>query len=96
MKFPVLFPVSREFASGDGFDYDRVRHHAVRRLEIFPGRSLMAPIWQLVRRVLCLCEAAIGIEGPILRLFLWSRNPVSQETETAVAETGSKLMVIER
>ena len=26
-KFPVVFPVSRKFASGDGFDYDCVRHH---------------------------------------------------------------------
>ena len=29
MKFPVNFPVSREFGSGDGFDVDCVRHHAV-------------------------------------------------------------------
>ena len=29
MKFPVNFPVSREFGSGDAFDYDCVRHHAV-------------------------------------------------------------------
>src|SRR5450631_1269161 len=28
-KFPVLFPVSSEFRSGDGFDHDCVRHHAV-------------------------------------------------------------------
>src|SRR5262249_4005884 len=26
-KFPVNFPVSREFGSGDGFDCDCVRHH---------------------------------------------------------------------
>jgi hypothetical protein len=29
VKFPVFFPVSREFGSGDGFDLDCVRHHAV-------------------------------------------------------------------
>jgi hypothetical protein len=26
-KFAVLFPVSREFSSGDGFENDCVRHH---------------------------------------------------------------------
>jgi len=31
-KFPVLFPVSREFDSGDGFDLDCVRRHLPRRL----------------------------------------------------------------
>jgi hypothetical protein len=30
-KIPVLFPVSMEFRSGDGFDYDCVRHHAFSR-----------------------------------------------------------------
>ena len=29
MKFPVLFPVSREFERGDRFECDCVRHHAV-------------------------------------------------------------------
>src|SRR5262245_37230197 len=28
-KFPVNFPVSREFDGGDGFDWDCVRHHPV-------------------------------------------------------------------
>ena len=28
-KFPVLFPVSREFGSGDGFVRDCIHHHAV-------------------------------------------------------------------
>jgi hypothetical protein len=28
-KIPVLFPVSRDFGSGDAFDCDCVRHHAV-------------------------------------------------------------------
>jgi hypothetical protein len=26
-KFPVLFPVCREFGSGDAFDLDCVHHH---------------------------------------------------------------------
>jgi hypothetical protein len=30
-KFPVLFPVSRENASGDWSDQDCLRHHAVLR-----------------------------------------------------------------
>jgi hypothetical protein len=37
-KFPVNFPVSREFGSGDGFDCDCVRHHPQNRaliLQIF-------------------------------------------------------------
>ena len=36
-KFPVNFPVSREFRSGDGFDYDCVRHHAFKDMNTFPG-----------------------------------------------------------
>jgi hypothetical protein len=35
-KFPVLFPVSREFRPRDGFDIDCVRHHALFRKRAVP------------------------------------------------------------
>jgi hypothetical protein len=32
-KFPVNFPVSREFGSGDGFVRDCIHHHKFNNLE---------------------------------------------------------------
>jgi hypothetical protein len=43
MKFPVYFPVSREFGSGDGFESDCVRHYAVSKISGVREFTLKAP-----------------------------------------------------
>jgi hypothetical protein len=58
-KFPVLFPVSREFGIGDRFDIDCIRHHPVSRIS--KDRSLRPKGRQLrgtVRLQVGLCSAA--------------------------------------
>jgi hypothetical protein len=40
-------------------------------------------------QALSLCEGSTEIERRFGRFFLWRQNPVSWETETAFAETGS-------
>ena len=44
-KFPVLFPVCREFGSGDAFDLDCVHHHAVLRIWKFPDGRRKCGQW---------------------------------------------------
>src|SRR5262245_38393182 len=44
MKFPVNFPVSREFASGDGFDYDCVRHQLKQSVSRYRSLSEIAQV----------------------------------------------------
>src|SRR5262245_9358610 len=46
MKFPVNFPVSREFAGGDRFECDCVRHHALSQVWRFSEGVRGAPIWR--------------------------------------------------
>ena len=42
-KFPVNFPVSREFERGDRFEWDCVRHHAVSGETLFCDAETRAP-----------------------------------------------------
>src|SRR5664280_1425066 len=46
------FPVSREFGTGDGFDYDCVRRHAWRRLVCSSSSSATIPSRAALRRIL--------------------------------------------
>jgi hypothetical protein len=62
-KFPVLFPVSREFASGDGFDNDYVRHHAPWRTPAVLATLRQLAVRRAFYRSFGLCRDTISPEG---------------------------------
>ena len=67
MKFPVNFPVSREFGSGDGFDYDCVRHHFS---SIFLRSHDAHATGHFVSVMLAITEQAMGlVELPMIALI---------------------------
>jgi hypothetical protein len=58
-KFPVNFPVSREFERGDRFEWDCVRHHGVRRERRIPSSPTLAPNWRACLARFCLCNGLL-------------------------------------
>ena len=71
MKFPVLFPVSREFENGDRFVCDCVRHHAVQLfwyiVETCDVGPLLGGLFYFTRRSLRSCWRTKPFWGDGLR-----------------------------
>jgi hypothetical protein len=63
-KIPVLFPVSREFGSGDGFAYDCVRHHPFRVSADLRRLAEYARQWRAFLSRLLVSESPDWLSGP--------------------------------
>lgn len=81
-KFPVFFPVSREFGSGDGFDCNCVRHHAFAQTQRFSRDTQKPCVLQGAREVSLSLhggqERTLGVADPnslaLNSLFLGKRD----------------------
>ena len=86
-KFPVIFPVIREFGCRDGFAFDCIHHHAVVCYRRFPEGVRKAPNWRGSVRRFVLRDGFVTVGRSFLRIFLWPRNLVSRKRRPREAET---------
>ena len=85
-KFPVLFPVSREFECGDGFDNDCVRHQQVLPWWGFPEIVQMPSNWRRRGGGFRLSRRVTGRDASFRRSCLCPRNPVSRSQDRPAAD----------